>query len=85
MTRTLVLPEVVDLVATGPLHKELSGLRGEDLQLDASGVQRMGGLGLQLLLSAAATWRSDGHRLTALNASPAFNETVRLSGASLGD
>jgi chemotaxis protein CheX len=63
----------------------LCGLRGEDLQLDASNVQRVGGLGLQVLLSAVATWQGDGHRLAAVNASQAFNETVRLSGAKLGD
>jgi chemotaxis protein CheX len=85
MARTLVLPEIIDVVTVGPLHKELCGLRGEDLQLDASNVQRVGGLGLQVLLSAAATWRTDGHRLDTTNASRAFTETVRLSGAKLGD
>ena len=84
MARTYVLPEIIDLVAAGPLLKELGGLRGEDISLDASGVQRMGGLGLQVVLSAAATWRSDGHSFAAINASPAFQEAMRLSGASLG-
>jgi chemotaxis protein CheX len=84
MARTLTLPEIIDVVAVGPLHKELCGLRGEDLQLDASNVQRVGGLGLQVLLSAVATWQGDGHRVVAINASPAFQETIRLSGASLG-
>ncbi len=85
MARTLVLPEIIDVTAVGPLHKELCGMRGDDIQLDASNVQRVGGLGLQVLLSAAATWRGDGHRLAAINPSQAFTETVRLSGANLGD
>ena len=85
MARTLVLPEIIDVVAVAPLHKELCGLRGEDIQIDASNVQRVGGLGLQVLLSAAATWRSDGHSLATINASQTFTETVRLSGANLGD
>jgi chemotaxis protein CheX len=85
MARPFALPEVVDLVAVAPLRSDLIALRGEDVDLDASAVQRIGGLGVQLLLSAAATWRQDGRAFSAVRRSPAFEEALRLTGATLGD
>jgi chemotaxis protein CheX len=85
MARSFVLPEVVDLVAVTPLRSNLIALRGEDVELDASAVQRISGLGVQLLLSAAATWRQDGHAFSAARTSPALEEALRLTGARLGD
>jgi len=51
------------------------------LSLDASGVQRLGGLCLQVLLSAEATWATDGHPFVISTASPAFAEGARRMGA----
>jgi chemotaxis protein CheX len=79
------LPEVVDLASVGTLRSNLLGLRGQDLDVDASAVRRIGGLGVQVLLAANAAWKSDGRSFRAIRRSPAFNEAMRLTGCSLPD
>jgi len=69
----LELSEVLDLKAAGPLHAQILGLRGAPLTIDASKVQRLGGLCLQVLLAAEATWRSDDQELTLAQPSPEFD------------
>ena len=64
MTVSVVLPSVLDIRAAGPLQAEILGLRGQPLTLDVSAVERLGGLCLQVLLSARATWAADGQPLT---------------------
>ncbi|RZJ31130.1 MAG: STAS domain-containing protein [Brevundimonas sp.] len=64
MSAAVVLPSVLDIRAAGPLQAELLGLRGQPVTLDASAVERLGGLCLQVLLSARATWAADGQDLT---------------------
>ncbi|WP_292054521.1 MULTISPECIES: STAS domain-containing protein [unclassified Brevundimonas] len=76
------LPAVVDLRAVGPLKAELMEQRGKAVTLDGSAVERLGGLGLQLLLSAIKTWQADGHALIFLNVSKAMNEQWLSFGAS---
>ena len=75
------LPETLDLKAAGPLRVALLEARGASVEIDASQVQRLGGLCLQVLLSAAATWSTDGHNLKISAASPAFAEGARRMGA----
>jgi len=75
------LPENLDLKAAGPLRAALLELRGSPVQIDASKVQRLGGLCLQVLLSAQATWAADGHDLTISAASSAFAEGSGRMGA----
>ena len=55
--------------------------RGAPVDIDASGVQRLGGLCLQVLLSAEATWATDGHDFVISAASPAVAEGARRLGA----
>lgn len=76
----LMLAEVLDLRAAGPLHQEILARRGESIRIDASAVRRLGGLCLQVLLCAVAAWREDGQRLTFLNPSPGFVEGLELLG-----
>ncbi len=64
MTAAVVLPAVLDIRAAAPLQAEILGLRGQPLTLDASAVERLGGLCLQVLLSARATWAADGQSLS---------------------
>ena len=75
------LPETLDLKAAGPLQVALLDVRGAAIDIDASKVQRLGGLCLQVLLSAAETWAADGHPLKISAASPAFAEGARRMGA----
>jgi chemotaxis protein CheX len=78
---SLQLPETLDLKAAAPLRGTLLEARGAAVEIDASGVQRLGGLCLQVLLSAQATWATDGHPFVISSASTAFAEGVRRMGA----
>lgn len=71
--------------ASGPLVGDLLSARGSDVTLDASAVERLGTQCLQVLLSAAATWRSDGACLTIEEPSPAFRDALAIAGLELDD
>ena len=71
----LLLDPVLDLVAAEKLHGQLVALRGRPLDIDASAVERMGGLSLQVLLSAQKTWAADGGSLRFSALSPAFQQS----------
>ncbi|MEO6376505.1 MAG: STAS domain-containing protein [Caulobacteraceae bacterium] len=77
------LPEIIDVEAVSHLAGELIAHGGRPLTLDASDVQRLGGLGLQVLLSARKTWAEDGLEFTVINPSPAFADAVELFGAAV--
>jgi chemotaxis protein CheX len=77
----LKLSETLDLCAASSLTEALRAARGQDLELDASDVRRVGGQCLQVLLSATATWAADGHALTLSSPSSDFVEGVTLLGA----
>ena len=81
----LVLDELLDLQAAAPLREALLARRGADLQVDASGVRRLGGLCLQVLLAADGAWSSDGRRLAFLNPAPAFVDALDLCGVRRAD
>lgn len=59
----LALPARLDLPAAAPLAAALLARRGAALRLDASACRSIGTPGLQVLLSAAATWRAAGEAL----------------------
>jgi chemotaxis protein CheX len=81
----LELPEVLDLRAAAPLASEFLALRGRPVSVDASGVRRIGGQCLQVLLSAAVTWETDGHSFGFAAMSGAFEEGLAQLGVSLAD
>jgi chemotaxis protein CheX len=78
---TLALAASLDLTAAGPLKAQLLERRGQDLALDGAGVERLGGLCLQVLLAADATWAEDGRSLRIVNPSPALADAFALMGA----
>jgi chemotaxis protein CheX len=77
----LQLEPVLDLGAAERLHARLVGLRGGPIEIDASQVERLGGLCLQVLLSAQQTWAADGHSVRLSHPSPAFDDAWALFGA----
>ena len=81
MTAVLTLAPVLDLRAAEPLKAELLSRRGEALALDASGVDRPGGLCLQVLLAARKTWAADGLNLRLGFVSEALAEQWAAFGA----
>jgi chemotaxis protein CheX len=79
------LDPTLDIGAAERLHRGLLALRGRPLSLDASEVQRLGGLCLQVLLSARATWRADGRPIALTAPSQAFDRAWAAFGAPAFD
>ena len=77
----LLLEPVLDLGAAERLHARLMDLRGQPLDIDASQVERLGGLCLQVLISARNTWAADGRRASVTIASPSFEEAWTMFAA----
>ena len=77
---TVSLMPVLDLQAAEPLRAELMSLRGRPLEIDASQVTRLGGLCLQVLMSARKIWAEDGVTLTVNQPSQAFSEQLTAFG-----
>lgn len=76
------LAQILDLAAATPLWSSLCDARGAPLHLDASEVERIGGLCLQVLLAAQAQWRADGVEFSIVSPSAAFSDGLRLMAAS---
>ncbi|NBW07632.1 MAG: STAS domain-containing protein [Caulobacteraceae bacterium] len=83
MTASVVLAPVLDILQADPLRAELLALRGQPVSVDASAVERLGGLCLQILISADQTWSRDGQALTIDNPSEAFATQWNMFGAAL--
>ena len=79
----MTLPAVLDLQQAEPLRAELLGLRGQSVVIDGSAVERLGGLCLQVLISAQKTWASDGHVMTLDQVSEAFADQWNMFGADM--
>ena len=81
--RTLVvrLPETLDLNAAEPLRQALVEHRGRPLVLDGSQVSRLGGLCLQVLVSARKTWAEDGQEFRIEQCSLELQQQLDLFGA----
>jgi chemotaxis protein CheX len=76
------LPEVLDADAASRLAGDLRALADRAVTLEASGVQRMGAQGLQVLLAARKSWGEAGLGLDLHAASPAVEEALLLFGVS---
>ena len=74
------LPASLDLTQATELARVLSAVRGSNILIDASGVERAGSQCLQVLLSAAASWQADGARFSVARPSDAFQDALRLLG-----
>jgi chemotaxis protein CheX len=76
------LPPILDLKAASELRDEFCAAKGGPLDVDASKVQRLGGLCLQVLLSAQRSWAVDGKPFRVVDPSPDFLEGIRCFGAA---
>lgn len=81
-TKVLKLPEVLDLNAASRLHEQVLSHKGENLELDASHVNRVGAQCMQILLSAAQSWQADKQSFKVVEASDAYIKTLQLLGIS---
>lgn len=82
---TLVLPPILDLRSADTLKAALVSARGQALTIDASEVERIGGIGLQILLSAIRTWKADAQPLAFVNVAEEFSQQWQSFGAPLND
>jgi chemotaxis protein CheX len=70
------------LRAAKPLAAALLAARGKQVVIQAQDVRRLGGLCLQVLLSADLTWARDGLGMQIEAPSEAFCTATRLFGAA---
>ena len=80
---SITLASELDIKAAAPLAAALTAARGKDVALNASLIERIGGQCMQVLLSAAATWKADRVELSLEEPSPAFVEAVQTAGLEL--
>ena len=81
--KTLSLAAVLDLNEASALRGKLVSMRGSNLKIDASGVERMGTLCVQVLMAAAKTWDEDKLSFTFSKVSDAFQKTMQLIGVNI--
>jgi chemotaxis protein CheX len=79
---TIVLTSTLDLKAAQPLKAEIQSHAGGELELDASKVERLGGLCLQVIVAAAAAWAAANQTFRLINVGEAFRKDARLLGAT---
>ena len=77
---SLTLSSVLDLNEASVLHGKLMELRGADLRIDASGVERIGVQCAQVLVAGARGWKADKKSFLIEKASDAFEKTMQLIG-----
>src|SRR5690606_34926112 len=71
---------VLDLNEASALHGKLMELRGSDIRIDASGVERIGVQCAQVLVAGARSWQADKKSFLIEKASDAFEKTMQLIG-----
>lgn len=81
--KKLALAPVLDLNEASALHAKLLELRGNGVEIDASAVERVGALCVQVLMAAAKTWDEDKQPFTLTTMSDAFTKTTQLIGVDV--
>jgi chemotaxis protein CheX len=81
--KSVSLAAVLDLNEASTLRTKLTGLRGSNVVIDASGVERVGTLCVQVIMAAAKTWNEDKLSFTFSKVSDAFQKTMQLIGVDI--
>ncbi len=76
----VALAPVLDLNEASALHGKLMTMRGSDIVIDASAVERVGVQCAQVLVAGAAAWQADKKSFLIEKASDAFEKTMQLIG-----
>ncbi|MEM6635038.1 MAG: STAS domain-containing protein [Pseudomonadota bacterium] len=77
---SIVLGQRLDFAAATPLERGLESALDEDFSVDASGVEHLGGLCLEILLSGAKSAAQGGRIFKLLDPSTAFLEALNVFG-----
>lgn len=80
---SLNLAPVLDLNEATALHGKLMALRGSDLMIDASGVERVGAQCVQVLMAAKKNWDEDKLSFKFSKVSDTFSKTMQLIGINI--
>lgn len=78
----LTLPEILDRKAAYELSKTLLEHRGSEIDLDAGGIQRLGAIGVEVLLAAKQQWHAEAIEFQINNWSEAALQALEAIGAS---
>jgi chemotaxis protein CheX len=81
--KSISLAAVLDLNEASTLRTRLLALRGSNVVIDASGVERVGALCVQVIMAAAKTWNEDKLSFTFSKVSDAFQKTMQLIGVDI--
>ncbi|MGG6896320.1 MULTISPECIES: STAS domain-containing protein [Rhizobium] len=81
--KTISLAAVLDLNEASTLRGKLMGMRGSNVVIDASGVERIGALCMQVIMAAAKTWDEDKLSFTFSKVSDAFQKTMQMIGVDI--
>ena len=79
----MVLPAALDISTIKAVASEFASMRGSPIQVDASHVTRIGGLGLQVLLAVQQAWNAEGTSIQFVNRSEGFERDIALLGNPL--
>jgi chemotaxis protein CheX len=82
MTATIALPPRLDFVAATQLGEDLRRLRGQPVTIDCADVSMLGAAALEVLVSAAGSWRRDGVALVCAGPSREFLSDLATMGAT---
>ncbi|HEX5934168.1 MAG TPA: STAS domain-containing protein [Pseudorhizobium sp.] len=77
---TLKLSPVLDLNEATALHGKLISMRGSNIAIDASQVERLGVQCAQVLIAGARAWQADKKSYVVEKSSDAFAKTMQLIG-----
>jgi chemotaxis protein CheX len=76
MPNTITLAARMNFQAAKDLHSRLSASAGQDVEIDASGVDFLGGLAAQTLIAADRHWRGAGCAFAITGASAPFRQCL---------
>lgn len=77
MDDVLKLPQTLDVAAVRAVREHLLGRRGTTTTVDASEVERIGALGIELLIAAQRQWQKDERVLQLVGPSDAVMDALR--------
>jgi chemotaxis protein CheX len=80
---SLKLSAVLDLNEASVLHGKLMSMRGSDVTIDASAVERVGVQCAQVLVAGARAWEDDKKSFLVEKASEAYSKTMQLIGINI--
>ncbi|MCO6187149.1 STAS domain-containing protein [Rhizobium sp. L1K21] len=79
---SITLAAVLDFNEASELHGKLMSMRGKDVTIDASAVQRAGAQCMQVIFAAAKSWEEDKKSIKFEKVSDAFKATMQLAGVN---